>query len=67
VESPYGLSKTREDSEELISLVAGGDPGTVSNFVLVHIDCGRSRSGEVRRSIGGRFLAKGESEASWGI
>lgn len=37
----------------------------VSNFVLAHTDCENSSSGEARRSIGGRFLEKNESRASW--
>ena len=36
----------------------------VSNFVLAQIDCENSSSGEARRSIGGRFLEKGEPDPS---
>ena len=66
MEPPSEGSETGEEWEEWQSPTAGGDPGTVSNFVPVHIDWENSTSGEARRSIGGRrFLAKGESKASW--
>ena len=39
----------------------------VSKFVPAHIDWENSSSGEARRSIGGRFLEKGEFEASRGV
>lgn len=45
--------------------MAGGEPGTISNFVLAHMDCEKSSPREARRSIGGRFLAKEGSKESW--
>lgn len=45
--------------------MARGEPGTVSNFVLAHMDCEKSSPREARRSIGGRFLAKEGSKESW--
>lgn len=64
MESPSEPSETGEVS---ISLTTGGDPGTVSNLVLVHIECECRSSEEARRSIGGRLLWEGESRASWGV
>ena len=63
------LSKASEAGEgwgESVSFASGGEPGMVSNSVLAHIDCENSSSGEARRSIGGSFLEKRESRASWG-
>lgn len=48
-----------------MSPATGGEPGMVSNFISAHMDCENSSSGEARRSIGGRFLENGASEASW--
>ena len=59
-----GVSKCCVES---VSSVTGGVPGMVSNFVPAQIDCENSSSGEARRSMGGRFLEKGEPEASRGI
>lgn len=47
-------------------MTAGGEPGTVSSFIPDHTDWEKSLPGEARRRIGGRFLEKGESKASWG-
>ena len=57
---------TRRSVESVFPMTEGV-PGMVSNFVLAQIDCENSSSGEERRSIGGRFLEKGEPEPSCGL